>query len=90
MSRPRTDWRTLPPALHTALADDSPAWVSARSRQAAEGLLAALTADVERAIDEAGTVAAAESVTGLSASEVSRWRRRGVLSKAGRAVEGGE
>lgn len=83
MSRSRTDWRTLPPALHTALVGESPAWVSARSRQAAERLLAALTADVERAIDEAGTVAAAEPVTGLSPTEVSRWRRRGVLPKAG-------
>lgn len=83
MSRPRTDWRTLPPALHAALARTAPAWVSDLSKQAAEGLLAALTADVERAITEAGTVAAAEPVTGLSATEVSRWRRRGVLPKAG-------
>lgn len=83
MSRPRTDWRALPPALHTALAGTAPAWVSARSRQAAERLLATLQADVERAITEAGTVAAAESVTGLSPTEVSRWRRRGVLPKAG-------
>lgn len=79
--RPVADWRTLLPTLWTTLQGEAPAWVSARTRTLATGLLAALTKDVERAIEAAGSVAAAEAVLGIDRNLVSRWRRAKILKR---------
>ena len=81
MSRPVADWRTLLPTLWTVVQGDAPAWVSERTRTAARRLLAALTADVEGAIEKAGGAAAAEAVTGVDRNLISRWRRAKILRR---------
>lgn len=79
--RPVADWRTLLPTLWRVVQSDAPAWVSERTRELAARLLAALTADVEGAIERAGGAAAAEVVTGIDRNLVSRWRRAKILAR---------
>lgn len=81
MSRPVADWRTLLPTLWTVVQGDAPAWVSKDTQAAARSLLAALTADVEGAIEKAGGAAAAEAVTGVDRNLISRWRRAKILRR---------
>lgn len=75
MSRTVADWRTLLPTLWKVAQGDAPAWVSERTRTHAQRLLAALTADMEGAIEKAGGAAAAEAITGIDRNLISRWRR---------------
>ena len=81
MSRPISDWRTLLPTLWKVAQGDAPAWVSERTRAHAQRLLAALTADVENAIEKAGGAAAAEPVTGIDRNLISRWRAKKMLRR---------
>jgi len=81
VSRPVADWRTLLPTLWTVVQGDAPAWVSERTRTHAQRLLAALTADVEGAIETAGSAAAAEAVTAIDRNLISRWRRAKMLAR---------
>ena len=81
MSRTVADWRTLLPTLWTVVQGDAPAWVSKDTQAAARSLLAALTADVEGAIEKAGGAAAAEAVTGVDRNLISRWRRAKILRR---------
>lgn len=81
MSRTVADWRTLLPTLWKVAQGDAPAWVSERTRTHAQRLLAALTADMEGAIEKAGGAAAAEAITGIDRNLISRWRRQGMLKR---------
>jgi len=81
VSRPISDWRTLLPTLWTTLRADAPAWVSEDTRAHAQRLLTALTADVERAIEKAGSAKAAAAVLGIDANLISRWRRAKMLAR---------
>jgi len=81
VSRTVADWRTLLPTLWTVAQGEAPAWVSERTRAHAQRLLTALTADVEGAIEKAGSAAAAEAVTAIDRNLISRWRRQGILRR---------
>ena len=81
MSRTVADWRTLLPTLWKVAQGDAPAWVSKDTQAAARSLLAALTADVEGAIEKAGGAAAAEPVTSIDRNLISRWRRAKILKR---------